>query len=130
MLACSSIGAGLHPATVLSLHRVLALGHPIATTVDEPLIHAHDIAIGDSVTSILTQAQTGPISHVIDERFPDDVLAAARRAGYAVRRRSADDDDDRTLPRGFWAAIGTDPSTGQRSGGRTPYGQGPVRCAS
>lgn len=126
VLACSSIGVGLHPATVLSLHRVLALGHPIATAVDEPLIHAYDIAIGDSVTSILAQAEAGPISRVVDERFSDDIVAAARDAGFLVRPRSA---DDKTLPRGFWAAIGTDPLTGQHSGGRTPYGQGPVRCA-
>lgn len=126
VLACSSIGVGLHPATVLGLHRVLELGHQVATAVEEPLVHSYDIAMGDSVTSILTQAHAGAISRVIDERFPDDVIAEARRAGFAIRPRSA---DDPTLPRGFWAAIGIDPSTGERSVGRTPYGQGPVRCA-
>jgi gamma-glutamyltranspeptidase/glutathione hydrolase len=55
------------------------------------------------------------------------VIAAARDAGYAVTTRSA---DDPRMPRGFWAAITTDPDTGTHSGARTPYGQGPVRTTS
>lgn len=124
VLACSSIGAGLHPATVLGLHRTLALGRPVAEAVAAPMVHAHDVAIGDSVTSVLTARTDGPISRVVDERLPDGALAAARAAGFAVVGRSA---DDRALPRGFWGAIGIDPTTGARSAGRTPFGQGPVR---
>ena len=127
VLACSSIGAGLHPATVLGLHRVLALRRPIAAAVEQPLVHSYDIAVGDSITSILTRAQTGPISRVVDDRFAAKIVDAARDAGFAVRPRPA---DDRTLPRGFWAAIGIDPTTGERFSGRTPFGEGPVRTAA
>ncbi|MET9535873.1 gamma-glutamyltransferase [Streptomyces sp. NPDC006649] len=124
VLACSSIGVGLHPATVLGLHRVLALEQPLAAAVDAPLVHGHDIIMGDSVTSILAHRELPTPSRVIDDCFPDACLEAARDAGHAVTPRSA---DDPTLPRGFWAAITTDPDTGVHTAARTPYGQGPAR---
>lgn len=125
ILACSSIGAGLHPATVLGLHRVLALGQPVATAIDAPLVHGHDLVVGDSVTSVLTQREPASISRVLDDRFSPACVAAARDAGHAVSPRPA---DDPMLPRGFWAAITTDSHTGDHTGARSPYGQGPVRA--
>lgn len=125
-LACSSIGVGLHPATVLGLHRVLALGQPVEAAVDAPLVHGHNFAFGDSVTSVLTHGEPDDISRVLDDRFPPAYVAAARSAGHAVSPRPA---EDPLLPRGFWAAITTDPHTGRHTGARTPYGQGPVRTA-
>jgi gamma-glutamyltranspeptidase / glutathione hydrolase len=123
-LACSSIGVGLHPATVLGLHRVLALGQPLAAAVGAPLVHGHDIVMGDSVTSVLAHRELRIPSRVLDDRFPDACLEAARDAGHVVSTRSA---DDPMLPRGFWAAITSQPDTGVHTAARTPYGQGPVR---
>ncbi|SEP52581.1 gamma-glutamyltransferase [Amycolatopsis saalfeldensis] len=127
VLACSSIGVGLHQATLLGLHRVLALGRPVAEAVAEPLVHGPDIIAGDSVTSVVIEQESRTPSHVVDERFSPECVTAARDAGYAVTTRSA---DDPVLPRGFWAAITTDPDTGAHTGARTPYGQGPVRTTS
>ncbi|HEY2192463.1 MAG TPA: hypothetical protein VGH76_09200 [Actinomycetospora sp.] len=62
---------------------------------------------------------------MIDTQQHRCCLAAARAAGHAVTPRPA---DDPTLPRGFWAAVTTDAATGQPTGARTPYGQGPVRA--
>ncbi|MDT8913148.1 gamma-glutamyltransferase [Amycolatopsis sp. PS_44_ISF1] len=127
VLACSSIGVGLHPATVLGLHRVLALGRPVAVAVAAPLVHGPDIIAGDSVTSVVGELRSGTPAHVVEDRFPDRWVAAARAAGHAVTTRSA---ADPVLPRGFWAAVTIDPETGARTGARTPYGQGPVRFAA
>ncbi len=124
VLASSSIGVGLHPATVLGLHRVLALGQPVAVAVDAPLVHGHDIVVGDSVTSVLAQRKLDSPSRILDDRFPPACLDAARDAGHAVSPRPA---NDPMLPRGFWAAITTDPHTGKHTAARTPYGQGPAR---
>ncbi|WP_286159453.1 gamma-glutamyltransferase [Mycobacterium sp. 852013-50091_SCH5140682] len=126
VLACSSIGVGLHPATVLSLHRVLALGQPLTEAVNAPLIHGHDIILGDSVTSVPSLNEVGGPSRVLDNRFPTAHLNAARTAGHALSVRPA---SDPTLPRGFWAAITTDPHTGVHTAARTPYGQGPIRTS-
>ena len=128
VLACSSIGIGLHPATVLGLHRTLALGQPLAAAVDAPLVHGPDIVAGDSVTSLLAHRREGANpGRVLDDRFPLACVAAARDAGHTVTRRPA---DDPMLPRGFWAAVTTDPPHGRHIGARTPYGQGPVRTTS
>jgi gamma-glutamyltranspeptidase/glutathione hydrolase len=124
VLACSSIGVGLHPATVLGLHRVLALGQPLAAAVGAPLVHGHDIVMGDSGTSIPAHRELTTPSHVLDERFPQACLDAVRSAGHCVSARSA---DDPMLPRGFWAAITTDPDARVLTAARTPYGQSPVR---
>ena len=125
VLACSSVGVGLHPATVLGLHRVLALGQPVVAAVGAPLIHGPDFAVGDSVTSILARrpASVAP-GRAVDDRFPSVCVAAAEDAGHAVTPRPV---DDPTLPRGFWAGLATDTPNGGYTGARTPYGQGPVR---
>lgn len=124
VLACSSIGVGLHPATVLGLHRFLSLGQPLKAVVDAPLVHGHSFLVGDSVTSVPAQDNCGDLSRVVDDRFPAAFLTAAREAGHAVSPRAVDDPG---LPRGFWAAIATDPHTGGHTAARTPYGQGPIR---
>ncbi|MCD2194888.1 hypothetical protein LQ327_16065 [Actinomycetospora endophytica] len=126
VLACSSIGVGLHPATGLGLHRTLALGQPLAAAIGAPLVHDHDIVVGDSVTSVIAH-RDGPADpeRVVDDRFSPACLAAARDAGHAVMPRSA---GDPTLPRGFWGAVSTDPDDGGHIGARTPFGQGPVRA--
>lgn len=125
VLACSSIGIGLHPATVLGLHRVLALSQPVAAAVGTPLVHGPDVVVGDSVTSLIAHRDdNADPGRVVDDCFPPTCVAAARAAGHAVTPRTADDPN---LPRGFWGAIGTDPTTGRFTGARTPYGQGPVR---
>jgi gamma-glutamyltranspeptidase / glutathione hydrolase len=125
VLACSSIGVGLHPATVLGLHRVLALGRPVAAAVGAPGVHGHDIVVGDSVTSAVATRHDDDPARVLDDRFPEACVAAARAAGHRVVTRSA---DDPTLPRGFWAAVTADPTTGRWAGARTSHGQGPVRA--
>lgn len=124
VLACSSIGVGLHEATVLGLHRVLALEQPVHDAVAAPLVHGPDLIAGDSVTSLIAQHQTQAIpGRALDEDFPSACVAAARDAGHTVTPRPADDPG---LPRGFWAAVTTDPD-GQPLAARTPRGQGPVR---
>jgi gamma-glutamyltranspeptidase / glutathione hydrolase len=125
VLACSSIGAGLHPVTVLGLHRVLGLGQPVCVAASAPLIHARDIILGDSVTSIIARREGPVAAHTLDDRFDPTILDATRARGHALTPRPV---DDPTLPRGFWAAITRTPHSGQLHGARTPYGQGPVRA--
>ncbi|MFF7987959.1 gamma-glutamyltransferase [Streptomyces sp. NPDC007901] len=125
VLACSSIGVGLHPATVQGLHRVLALRQPVAAAVGEPSVHGHDLATGDSVTSVVTRRWPDVISRVLDDRFSPACVSAARSAGHAITLRPA---ADPLLPRGFWGAVTIDADTGERTGARTSHGQGPVRA--
>lgn len=126
VLASSSVGAGLHPVTVQCLDSVLRLRQDVAAAVARPLVHAEDFILGDSITSAMIQASAGaPMAQAVDHRFDPAILDAVREHGQPVSPHRI---DDRTLPRGFWAAITRDPGGAPGyHGARTPFGQGPVR---
>jgi gamma-glutamyltranspeptidase / glutathione hydrolase len=124
VLACSSIGTGLHPVTVQCLHAALRLGLDPATVVGRPLVHDADFVLGDSVTSAVALAADTPSAQAVDDRFAPELLDRVRRRGQPVTPRTV---TDPTLPRGFWGAVTRSP-TGELFGARTPYGQGPVRA--
>jgi gamma-glutamyltranspeptidase/glutathione hydrolase len=59
VLASSSIGAGLHCATLHCLHAVLARGVPVNEVVRRPMFHGPDYLAGASVTTTLAERVKG-----------------------------------------------------------------------
>jgi gamma-glutamyltranspeptidase/glutathione hydrolase len=126
VLASSSIGAGLYPVTVQLVNSVLRLGTDLQAAVDQPLVHAKDVIVGDSITSTVSRLDGNlPDAQAVDDRFDPALLDAVRALGQKVSPHPV---DDRTLPRGFWAGIVASTDQARRyRGARTPFGQGPVR---
>jgi gamma-glutamyltranspeptidase/glutathione hydrolase len=133
VLASSSIGAGLHPATLQGLHAVLALGVPLPEAVRRPRFHGPDYLAGDSVNTpiqerikghrrgtawqqaienvrragvpreLMFDAVMAEIPQVIEDAYDPEVLRRTEELGQRLAVRPA---TDRTIPRGFWGAIG------------------------
>jgi len=155
VLASSSIGAGLHCATVQCLHAVLGLGVGVADAVRRPLFHGLDYLAGDSVVTPLQDRLQGKrfgstwqqavqrargagvpreamwdavltdIPQVIEDGFDPDVLRRTVELGQPLTVRPV---TDFALPRGFWGGISLgDGTSGHRlCGGRTPFSGGTV----
>lgn len=151
VLASSSIGAGLHCATLQGLHAALGLGIPVDEVVRRPMFHGPDYLAGDTVTTTLQDRIKGKsvgsvwqdaiararaagvpreqmwdvvmaaVPQVIDDRFDPGVVRGTEELGQALAVRPL---TDRTMPRGFWGAIqlGDDGLIG----GRTPFSGGTV----
>lgn len=127
VLVSSSVGAGLYPVTVQLVNSVLRLGTDIHAAVEQPLVHAKDVIVGDSITSTISRQDGNlPDAQAVDDRFDPALLDAVRALGQPVSPHPV---DDRTLPRGYWAGIVTSADRTPRCrGARTPFGQGPVRA--
>lgn len=155
VLASSSIGAGLHCATLQCLHAVLALGIPVNEVVRRPMFHGPDYLAGDSVTTTLTERMKGKrvgsvwqdavsraretgvprermwesvmaaMPQVIEDRFDQDVLRRTEELGQPLSVRPA---SERTIPRGFWGGIdiGVNTTDGVLTGARTPISGGTI----
>jgi gamma-glutamyltranspeptidase / glutathione hydrolase len=124
VLACSSMGAGMHAVAVQQLNSVLRLGADIYTAADQPLIHAKDIDVGPSLTAkVAALDPTQLIARAVDDRFDPALLDAVRGRGQAVSARAK---SDPALPRGYWGAIATAATPPRYRGART-FGWGPVR---
>ncbi|EWM11467.1 gamma-glutamyltransferase [Kutzneria sp. 744] len=106
VLASSSVGSGMHGATVQCLHAVLGLGIDIADAVGRPMFHSTGYEAGAPV--------------VIEDGVDADVRRQTEELGQPLAVRPV---TDVTLPRGFWGGI----AVGDRLvGARTPYGGGTV----
>ena len=124
VLACSSMGAGMHAVAVQQLNSVLRQGADIYTAAGQPLIHAKDIAVNASLTATVADFDpTQPIARAVDDRFDPALLNAARERGQLISARAK---SDPTLPRGYWGAITTGKKPPRYRGART-YGWGPIR---
>ncbi|GAA0606884.1 hypothetical protein GCM10010174_25000 [Kutzneria viridogrisea] len=150
VLASSSIGAGLHCATLQCLHAVLGLGVPVDEVVRRPLFHGPDYLAGDTVNTPLEDRIKGKrvgstwqqalararesgvpqeqawdavmaaIPQVIEDRFDPEVVRRTEELGQRLSVRPI---TERTIPRGFWGGIGI----GDRlTGGRTPFSGGRI----
>lgn len=149
-LASSSIGAGLHCATLQCLHAVLGLGVDIADAVRRPLFHGLDYLAGDTVVTPLQDRLRGKhfgstwqaavarareagvprsqvwdavlteIPQVVEDRFDPDLLRQVEELGQPLTVRAV---SDAAMPRGFWGGIWL----GERLvGARTPFSGGVV----
>jgi gamma-glutamyltranspeptidase/glutathione hydrolase len=124
VLACSSMGAGMHAVAVQQLNSMLRLGADIYTAVGQPLIHAKDIDVDASIAARVADLDpTQPVSRAVDDRFDPALLDAVRERGQLISARAK---SDPTLPRGYWGAIATGDTTPRYRGART-YGWGPIR---
>jgi gamma-glutamyltranspeptidase/glutathione hydrolase len=155
VLASSSIGAGLHCATLQCLHAVLGLGIPLAEAVRRPMFHGPDYLAGDTVTTTLEDRVKGKrvgsvwqdaiararaagvprermwdvvmaaVPQVIEDRFDLEVVRRTEELGQSLAVRP---ESDRTIPRGFWGGIdlGVTTPDGILTGGRTPFSGGTV----
>ena len=122
--ASSSIGIGLHAATIQGLHATLRLGLGPAIAVARPLVHGENSVLGDSVTSTVTvEPPDDSGTQAVDDQFDPKLLDAVRRRGQAIQPYPV---DDYRLPRGFWATISRS-SSGELLGACTPFAQGSVR---
>ncbi|GAA3436446.1 gamma-glutamyltransferase [Kutzneria kofuensis] len=150
VLASSSIGAGLHCATLQCLHAVLGLGVDIADAVRRPMFHGPDYLAGDTVVTPVQDRLQGKrfgsawqnavqrareagvsregmwdavladIPQVIEDRFDSDVLRRAEELGQRLTVRPV---TEPSIPRGFWGGI----ALGDRLvGARTPFSGGTV----
>jgi gamma-glutamyltranspeptidase / glutathione hydrolase len=124
VLACSSMGAGMHAVAVQQLDSVLRLGADIYTAADQPLIHAKDIDVDASLAARVADFDpTQPIARAVDDRFDPALLNAVRQRGQLISARAK---SDPALPRGYWGAIATGDAAPRYRGART-YGWGPIR---
>lgn len=123
VVACSSMGAGMHAVAVQQLNSVLRLGADIDTAADQPLVHAKDIDIdGSLLAKVANLDPTQPVARAVDDRFDPALLDAVRQRGQLISARAK---NDPKLPRGYWGALTTG-HTPRYRGART-YGWGPIR---
>lgn len=124
VLACSSMGAGMHAVAVQQLDSVLRLGADIHTAVDRPLIHAVDIDVSSSLTArVAALDPTQPVARAVDDRYNPALLNAVRERGQLISARAR---SDPALPRGYWGAIATGDASPRFRAART-FGWGPIR---
>ena len=150
VLASSSIGAGLHCATLQCLHAVLGLGVGVAEAVRRPMFHGPDYLAGDTAVTPLKERLQGKhfgttwqqavqrareagmsredardavladIPQVIEDRFDPDVLRRTEQLGQLLTVRPV---TEAAMPRGFWGGIGIGDGL---VGGRTPFSGGTI----